>query len=245
MKPRFAIVLALAVMFLAPPLSAQDDEGVVFALYYRCTQGEESRADEIIRDAFGPIFDRQVAAGAYTTWGLNAHLMGGVWRRLLYWIGTDRDAMLDARDEFVQEIQQDHAAAAQELGTICPSHDDYIWNVVGQNSIASGGGGASLSTYYVCDQTQQSRADSVVTQLMAPVWDQHVSQGTISAWGWLSHRHGGKYRRVRVIGAADAKSLLNAQETIGPDLPPMANRELNEICPTHTDYIWNAVVPEP
>lgn len=245
MKPWFAVVLALAVAFLAPPVSAQQGEGVVFALYYRCTQGAENRADEIIRDTFGPIFDRQVAAGAYTTWGLNAHVIGGDWRRLMYWIGTDRDAMLDARDELLQEIQQNHAPAAQELGAICPSHDDYIWNIVGQNSIGEGGGGATLSTYYVCDQTQQARADSVVTQLIAPVWNQHVSRGTITSWGWFAHRHGGKYRRLAVMGGADAKSLLNAQETMGSDIPSMATREINEICPTHTDYLWNAVVPEP
>ncbi len=248
MWPWVAVAVALGAMFLAPSVAAQDDQQVSFAIYYRCFQGQETRADEIIRDVFGPILDRHVSAGSLASWGLSAHVMGSDWRRLMFWIGNDRDVMFDVREQFIEEIQRDHADEWAELGTICPSHDDYIWNIVRQNTGDGAGGGATLATYYMCDLAQQERVDSLVTQVWAPVYDRHVSEGTIDSWAWLAHRHGGKWRRLGVMGAADAKSLLNAQETIGDDLNeqnPLAGRLFGEICTTHDDYIWNAVVPQP
>jgi hypothetical protein len=95
MKRGLPIVVAAGAMFFGSALSAQEPQQVVFATYYRCTQGQEARADEIVRDVFGPMFDRHVSAGRLVTWGLNAHVMGSGWRRLMYSIGTDRDVMFD------------------------------------------------------------------------------------------------------------------------------------------------------
>jgi hypothetical protein len=82
--------------------------------------------------------ERQVSAGHTSAWGWNGHTTGGEWRRLLYTIGTDRDAMFDSRDQMIEELQQNHADAMEELGNICPAHDYYVWNVV----VNSGGDAA-------------------------------------------------------------------------------------------------------
>jgi hypothetical protein len=249
MQRSVPILIAAGAMLFGSPVSAQESQQVVFGTYYRCDQGSESRADEIVRETFAPVFDRHMSAGHFSAWGWLAHEMGTEWRRLLFWIGTDRDVMFDARDQLVQSMQEENAAAARELGTICPTHDDYIWNVVATSEgWAQIPGDASHSAYHMCDLTQQARADTLFTRYYAPIYDRAVAEGTPASWGWLAHRVGGKWRRLLNMSAPDAKSLLNAQETVLQRLNaehPFAWQELQSICWTHDDYIWNTVISRP
>ncbi len=246
MKPRYPIALAVTGMLFASSLWGQEPQRVVLGAYYRCDQGRESRADEIVRETWAPIFDRHVAAGNFISWGWSSHMMGTDWRRLLTTIGTDRDAMLDARGEIIEELTRDHADAIEEMGSICPSHDDYIWNSVARNP-GDGPGAARLSVYYMCDISRQERADSLVTQFIGPVYDRMVEQGTINSWGWLAHRFGGKWRRLATMSGADAKSLLNAQDVLFPILQeeqPAAMDEFDQICASHDDYLWSTTIQQ-
>lgn len=249
MKQKFSIAVATSGMLLASSLGAQDTQQVVLGLYYKCDQGREARADEIVNEVFAPMLERSVSAGQIGAWGWNAHTMGGAWRRLLYMIGTDRDAMFDARAQMIEELQQNHAGEMEELGNICPSHDDYIWNVmVNSGGDAAPTGRASLSTYHACDLSRQGRADSLITQYFAPIYDRHVARGTIDSWGWLTHRFGGEWRRLATMSGSDAKSLLNAQDALMQELlaeNALAWDEFQSICWTHEDYVWmSAVEPQ-
>ena len=159
MRQKYSMAVVIGGVLLASSLVAQDSPSqVVFSAYYKCDQGREGRADEIINEVVAPILERQVSAGQLSTWGWLAHTMGGEWRRLLFTLGTDRDAMFDARGQLIQDINQNNARAMEEFGDICPTHDDYIWSVV----VNSGGdegpaANASLSAYHVCDLTRQAR----------------------------------------------------------------------------------------
>ncbi len=240
---------AIAGTMLALPLAAQEEPTQwVFAQYYRCDQGRETRADAIIEQTFGPRLDRHVEAGHLSGWGLWSHDMGTDWRRLLFTTGTDRDAMFDARAALVEELQED-AEALQELGLICPSHDDYIWEVTATSADSDGSvSGMTLSTYFVCDYSRQEAADLILQQSLAPIFDRHVEKGSIESWGWLSHRMGGKVRRILSMSGPDAKSILNGQDAIFEDVEAeaaLAQREFDKICGMHEDYLWTPVITRP
>jgi hypothetical protein len=218
---RLTLALAGALLVVAPPLEAQDDAVVIFSQYFRCGQGGVAEADEIMRETWFPVLDRHVEAGNLTGYGWLAHIQGGAWRRALFTAGSDLDQMMDTRQEIVQELAQDDNALT-ELGAVCPSHDDYIWNGV-SNSPANPDalGTASISSYHMCERG--------------------VDMGHIASWGWYAHRSGGVFRRLETMSGADHKTLLNMQAAIYGEADPLAMQELFEICETHVDYMWNNI----
>ncbi len=98
--------------------------------------------------------------------------------------------------------------------------------------------------YYRCDQSNEGRADEIVRGSFAPVFDLHLQSGEISAWGWLSHRAGGEWRRILYWVAPGRDALLDAMDRIIERLNrdhAADTRELAAICPSHDDYIWRSL----
>ena len=103
----------------------------------------------------------------------------------------------------------------------------------------------TYATYFHCDAALESRADSIMKR-DAPILDGLVADGTILAWGWLSHHTGGDWRRIRYHQAASPEAAMEAlgamnaaiAEVHGEDDP--ANAVFAEACPRHDDYLWQA-----
>ncbi len=253
MKRELAFAVALCAL-LAPRTasSQQEPTPMVHVIYYRCDQSKESRADEIVRQTLAPIFDVHMQSGHISAWGWLSHRAGGNWRRVLYWIAPGRDALLDATDRITEDLNRDHAAAALELASVCPSHDDYIWRSVagseGPVDVGLDRPVASLSTYYECDATGEARADTLVMEAFAPIFARHVEADHIDGWTWLAHDVGGKLRRLAVFDGPNHKAILNARDMIIADLAGEAADAIGEfsrICSTHVDYLWNIAISRP
>lgn len=253
MRATFPLALVLGVL-LSPTAGAAQDEPlpVLRGIYYKCDQSKEARADEVFEAVVAPVLDRHLSEGNLAAWGWLAHSVGGEWRRVAYWAALGRDALLDVTDQVVEELASDHAEAMGELSAACPTHDDYIWNSVtgseGPEGLAQDRPAASLSTYYVCDISREARADTLVTEAFAPIFNRHVEAGNISGWSWLAHSVGGKVRRLGVFEGPDHKAILNAREMILADVAseaPDAGREFSQICGMHDDYLWNIVHSKP
>ena len=248
MRKRIAGVLFVGTLLFAPNLWAQDPSSIAFGLYYRCDQSQESRADEIVQQVFAPIYDKQLAAGHISAYGWAAHVMGGPWRRLSYIIGTDMGDMMDARAAIIEDLQTNHASAARELASICPSHDDYIWTTVAASQPAQLGQDrpeAGLTTYYACNSARETRADEIVQQVIGPEIQKHVDLGHLSSWSWIEHTIGGRWRRAMVIDAADHKTILTMRGAIISALQQNSADEMEEfsqICGPHTDYLWDLMI---
>lgn len=242
---RICLLLAGTALLLAlpTPALAQDSPTVIFGAYYRCNQGQEARADEIIRQAMGPIVQSHVDSGQLSGWAWLSHAQGGAWRRILAMTGSDLDGMLDARDEIIEEFLGSQADAAAELTSICASHDDYVWTSVASslpdpNAI----GPATLSAYHACDMSREARADEIFEQVLAPLYDKHQEMGHISSWGYYAHRVGGIFRRLETMAGADHKTLLAMQTAIyqeAGDSHPIEMQEMRSICSWHSDYLWD------
>ena len=249
MRKRIAGALFVGALVFAPNLSAQDPSSIAFGLYYRCDQSQESRADEIVQQVFVPVYDKQLAAGHISAYGWAAHVMGGPWRRLSYIIGTDMGDMMDARAAIIEDLQTNHASAARELASICPSHDDYIWTTVAASQPAAQLGQdrpeAGLTTYYACNSARETRADEIVQQVIGPEIQKHVDLGHLSSWSWIEHTIGGRWRRAMIIDAADHKTILTMRGAIISALQRNSADEMEEfsqICGPHTDYLWDLMI---
>ncbi len=104
----------------------------VFSVYYVCDESREERADEIVKSAFAPVFDRYVSEGKLNSWGWLSHWVGGKYRRLHTMSAADHETLLATRDEVLGELFDD-SEVGDEFTGICGSHADYMWNVVIEN----------------------------------------------------------------------------------------------------------------
>ena len=244
---KIAVAVAGGMMLLASQAVAQDTSTIIFGIYYRCSQGEEARADQIVQNTIGPIVQKHVDAGSLTGWIWFTHVQGGAWRRLFAVIGTDLDSMMDVREQIGDEFTSQHADENAELGSVCPGHDDYIWTgVANSNPDPDAVGTATLSAYHVCDRTREGRADEIFEEVLAPLFQKHMDMGHLSSWGFYAHRSGGKFRRLETFSGADHKTLLAMQTAIYEEAGennPLEVQEFFQICNSHEDYMWSNATP--
>lgn len=235
-------------------VTAQDEAApvsYVYSTYFVCAPDAESRADDIIKSSFKPHYDAAVEQGDIQAWSWMQHFVGGEWRRVLLIIAPDMDSILDASGALGEIIQDETPEAGRAFSSICSSHEDYIWRTVpgaGSGAVTDNRGAAGLTVYLQCDMSREERADEIVREVLAPVYNAHVGEGQLTSWTWLEHHVGGPWRRILALGAEDHKTLMRTRDAILEDLGgrryERAVRELNEVCDTHRDYMWDALFPE-
>ncbi len=244
MTHRLILFLGLACL-MAPTFAVAQDPPTIIAQYFTCDQAREDVADQIFRDVFASVYDSHVEAGDITAWSWNQHLLGGAWRRLLFFRAPTRDAALEAWGKINEETDD---LANNRFLDICPSHDDYIWSSVASQTAADAGENrVNVATYLVCDISREDRADEIVTEVFAPVWEEHVRAGDIAGWYWNVHDMGGRFRRLLGFIGADAASVMNGRDVIFNALQSGhadALEEFTSICSEHVDYVWNNLLPE-
>ncbi len=241
---RIVLAVAAATIVIGSSSFAQDAPStIIFGQYYRCNQGREAQADQIVRQTFGPVIQKHVDAGHLTGWIWFTHSQGGSWRRLLAMVGTDLAQMMGVREQIVEEVTSQHANAVTELGSICGSHDDYIWNGIATSTPDPDAvGNATLSTYYACDNSREGRTNQIFRDVIQPALEKHAGMGHIASWGFYGHRSGGIFRRLMTFSGPSHVSNLNMQTAVlqeANETNPLAMNEFREICSWHTDYMWD------
>lgn len=254
---RIFLISALT-LSLALPLAAfaqEEDEGpssYLYATYHYCSTNGQDRADEIYEQIDKPIMDQLLADGKVTAYGWLVHHTGGKWRRAEYFAAPSLDALLDAQTAFGEaaEAADPEGKLSNEFGEACPNHDDYIWASSNAGTGTAERGPAGFSVYFVCNENRESRADEIVAQHFAPIYDKAVAEGKLQSWGWSEHWVGGKYRRLLTTTASDHKTLLNTRNQLIEDLfsaegMQAIGEEFTDICGSHSDYMWDIVHEKP
>jgi hypothetical protein len=237
-----------ALLCLPAVAGAQEEEAktFVYATYFECDTSRQEIADEVVKHVWAPAYDAAVEAGTISQWGWLTHHTGGKWRRLLYYSAPSLDALMDASGAVRHGIQKNNPGSGQVFGEICNTHEDYIWQV-GTGSRGAGlvpqeRGKVGSSVYFYCRMSEEERADEIVEESLAPIYNSHVEKGNITSWGWLKHYFGGKWRRIATMTATDSKSLFAARNAIFEEINEKAGDamdEFGEICGSHQDYLWN------
>lgn len=107
---------------------------VGFTVYMECDMNEEERADELVRDVFGPIYDKHVGDGQLMTWNWLAHNVGGNFRRILTMTSSDHKTMMKTRAAILEAFDDRRTARAlEEFNNICFKHSDYMWDILAQS----------------------------------------------------------------------------------------------------------------
>jgi len=120
---------------------------------------------------------------------------------------------------------------------------------VGSGPATDARGSAGFTAYMQCDMSREERADELMRDTLGSVYDRHTGAGQLTSWSWLQHYVGGEWRRILVLGAEDHKSLMRARDAVITELQDRkyerAMREINEICHTHHDYLWDVLFQTP
>ena len=245
---RWTLVLAAAALVCGLPVQGQEEEGEtgaaeawVYSTYFVCDITRQEEVDEVVDSVLAPLWDAAVTGGEISAWGWLEHHTGGPWRRALYTVGGDRDALMATLDGLNGTVGEDEAAAL--FGEICNSHSDYLWKMgaSSEQSAAEAPGAAGLSVYLECDMTEEAFADVLVETFFAPVFNAHVGEDGLTSWSWLQHEVGGEYRRLLAMRAGDNGALLSAWDAILAELEAShggALRNFSRICGSHADYLW-------
>jgi hypothetical protein len=100
---------------------------VGISAYHKCTMSKESRADELVKLVFAPIYDAHVGEGKLSSWGWSEHIVGGKYRRLSTMTADDWPTLMKMRESIFYALQDDELA--DEFVEICGSHSDYLWEI--------------------------------------------------------------------------------------------------------------------
>ena len=102
-----------------------------FTMYLECDMNEEDRADELVRDVFGPIYERHVNAEGLASWNWLAHNVGGDYRRIVTMTAADHKTLMNTRAAILDEFDDRRVErAVKEMNEICPKHNDYLWDIL-------------------------------------------------------------------------------------------------------------------
>ncbi len=106
---------------------------VGFTAYFECDLNGEDKADELMRDTFGPIYARHVGSGELVTWNWLKHNVGGDYRRILTMTATDHKTLMKTRAAILAEFDDRRTERAlKEFNKICHTHHDYLWDILEQ-----------------------------------------------------------------------------------------------------------------
>lgn len=236
-----AALSLLASLALSPLTQAEEKppESFIYATYFQCDVTKQERADEIFQQLNQPLWEAAVDDGTATGWGYLAHHTGGKWRRVFYYRAPTMEALLAAQDKVGDQIEAKNKKLNTEFGTICNSHDDYIWRAVAGKGSEQARGKVAFSVYFQCDVNREAEADALVKLVFAPIYDKLVADGKMISWAWNEHIVGSQYRRLATMSAADVNTLMKARADVVQAIQdnPLG-RTFDGICTSHADYMW-------
>jgi hypothetical protein len=232
---RFALLFLLGAVVAVPEIQAQS----LLGMYFTCDAANEREADFIMNTVFAETYQKHVDAGHLNNWGWATHMMGGPWRRISTMQADDRSTVLTMWGEIMNELRDDHPGAWHRFQEICNSHQDYVWSTVAGSPPPSPPSNW-FSSYWVCNQPRESRADEIMAEVGA-VYDRHVAAGHLGGWTWSAHDIGGRFRRLMTLFPAEDFDLLEARDMVLAELQAEHGEllaELGSICGGHVDYLW-------
>ncbi|MEN8374766.1 MAG: hypothetical protein ABFS34_04900 [Gemmatimonadota bacterium] len=234
----------------AGSLNAQDEERpVVYASYWDC--GTLANVVDLIAQDWGPLMQTHMDGGAITAWGAATHKTGNSWDLLLYYVGSDYEAITSALQSSGQQLAEENPETFETLGNACPSHEDYVWisamSSAPVEEVAQERAEAALSIYWVCDEGVEAAADLIFEEMMMPALEAQVEAGLVNSWSWNEHFLGGKYRRLLALDGPTHASLLEARNGIidAFNENPGLSAAFSRICNGHQDNLYDIAISVP
>ena len=128
MRTYLSFGLVSMAMFAAPIEAQIEPNNAILFATYECDQVEVAQADELVADVIAPVLNRYAAEGKILVWGYIAAWIGQDYNRAFYVWASDVAALVDARMEYLTEIQAMPEFA--EFAAICEAQSQTIHSLV-------------------------------------------------------------------------------------------------------------------
>jgi hypothetical protein len=112
-----------------PDAIAASRTAVANSTYFECDVSREEEADEIVKSAYAPILNEHVREGKIVSWNWLRHMMGGKYRRILVFDGTDHKSVLNYWSSLAGRLSAAHPRQSERFSSICSAHTDYVWDI--------------------------------------------------------------------------------------------------------------------
>ena len=162
------------------------------------------------------------------------------------------DDLLDTAGALGEIIVEATPEAGRAFSEACPKHEDYIWETapgIGSAVLGQERAEVGFSVYFHCDSSREERADQIVRDVLGPVYDQQIATGGLATCSWLKHNVGGDYRRLLTATGSGHKSIMKVRAAMVAEFnrgrTKRAFTQVNEICPSHQDYMWDIQIEYP
>jgi len=238
----YRTLTSLVLLALSTPAVAQDGP-YLYVTYFECDPAEVAALDAVRTSTVNPALDAHVATGSIMAWGWISHHTGGLWSRANYYVAPTLERLMTFHDSWQVQIAglSDARAVNQRA---CPRHVDYIWRQIASSTGREAGNrpATGASTYFQCGPARLGRADEIVRDAFAPILDELIEEGALSAWRWHGHVMGGAFNRLLVLDGDTHMANLRAIERFNDRIAERQERagtEFSEICAMHQDYMWN------
>lgn len=96
---------------------------------YMVCDSREALADEIFEAALAPVLNRHMEEGVINSWAWLSHLVGGKYRKVLVYDGTDYGTVLNYWNQFWGDVDEESPELLAVFSEICDSHTDYVWDL--------------------------------------------------------------------------------------------------------------------
>ena len=111
--------------------ATQDRGGAGLTSYYQCDTSRLDRADELVREVFGPVLDAQVGDGRLSSWGWAKRDVGGKVSRILVLGASDHKTLMRVWHAVEEELQgRKFERPLREIRQICHTREDYMWDIL-------------------------------------------------------------------------------------------------------------------
>jgi hypothetical protein len=239
MKTTIMAMITTLMCLVASLSAAQAQETPIFiyATYFHCNIGMIDRADEAVAKVYKPHLDKLVQGEGLSSWGWLRKNVGGEWARAGFLTGTSLEAVINAAGN--SGVMSDGHPPDKSFEAACSSGEDYIWHVLAGSAPRARPGSAILSTYFACDQSRETRADSLVKGVVGPMYDKLVADGKLMTWTWAEHVIGGNYRRLATMTAKSVDDLIVAREALAAATKhDSLDEAVTSICDSRQEVIW-------
>lgn len=112
-----------------PEEVALDRPSTGMSTYWVCDENHEALADLLFEEVYSEALNSQVESGLIDSWSWFAHFMGDKYRRLLVTDGASQDAVLTARSNVIEWVNEHKSALSNEFAGVCNGHVDYLWDI--------------------------------------------------------------------------------------------------------------------
>lgn len=245
---RIVSSVALALLFVCPPLAAQDavEPTQVYLAYYKLNFADMEDWTAGYHKYAVPALEELKAEGVITGYGVWQHNTGGEYNWRFAARATDWAKFDTFWSEYLSRWSERAGEEADRYVAMIEAHKDEIWGLSEVQMVDEPEGSYLYDSHYQISFTDMEEWNKAWAEVVAPVLGQAMEDGILEGWARLSHNTGPRFN-VKVLYLFENWDHMD--DMFGRVIAAVTGdaerwQQIGGMIDAHDDVIW-AAVPEP